>query len=96
MSNQISFVDKLVDGQATVNEYDEYDDYVDMWHDLPEGLDTPSLHEFLGLSWEEYQVVARDALAFRFVAMARKQKTSLMDVLETQAEHGFATRSQDS
>ena len=93
MSEEPSFVDQLLRGTATVY---EYDDYVDKWHDLPDSADVPPLHEYLGLSWEEYQVVARDALAFRFVAAARKQNISLIDLMNSQAEYGLAARSQDT
>jgi hypothetical protein len=91
-STHESFVDALLRGHATV---DEYDDYVDAWHGLPDTLDVPELHEYLGLSWDEYQVVARDANAFRFVAAARKTNVGIEQLMTTQAQFGLAARSSD-
>jgi len=87
-----SFVDALLQGHATV---DEYEEYVDAWHELPDTPDAPELHTFLGLSWDEYQVVARDANAFRFVAAARKKNVGIEQLMMTQAQYGLAARSAD-
>ncbi|MDD0858397.1 hypothetical protein NHF46_12780 [Arthrobacter alpinus] len=92
MSDALSFVDALVNGHATV---DEYDDYVEQWHDAPDDGSAVPLHEFLGLTWAEYQVVARDEGAFRFVAAARRQGIELLQLMEHKGQYGLAARSQD-
>lgn len=91
-SERATFVDALLHGHATV---DEYDDYVAAWHALPDEPSTPELHEYLGVSWDEYQVVARNANAFRFVAAARKQGVGIEQLMTTQAQFGLAARSSD-
>lgn len=92
MSNS-TFIDDLLSGNATI---DEYDDYVDEWHDRA-GLatDAPSLAQFLGLSDEEYAVVFRNPASFRFVAAARRHKIPLSDLLTNQSDFALAARTSD-
>jgi len=49
---------------------EEIDDYVDTWHSNPDGLE---LHEFLGMSKEEYELWLRNPDALPDIARARKQ-----------------------
>ena len=48
------FVDLCVKGEASP---EEIDDYVDRWHEQPSKKE---LHEFLGMTWDEYSVWIND------------------------------------
>jgi hypothetical protein len=50
MSN--SFIEKCINGDASL---DEIDNYIDEWHDSDSDINL-ELHEFLGMSWEEYSL----------------------------------------
>lgn len=55
MSSNKTFVELLKDGTIKP---DALDDFVEEWHDRYNG-DKP-LHEFLGMTWEEYQQITDD------------------------------------
>lgn len=40
---------------------EKLDDLIDEWHEAPE--DGVSLHEYLGMTWEEYAIWVKDAQA---------------------------------
>lgn len=44
----VSFVERVLEGTASC---EDIDDYVERWH---EGDGDVELHEYLGLSWDEY------------------------------------------
>ncbi len=49
------FVDLCVRGEASPA---EIDDFIEAWHQTES--DTPPLHQFLGMSWEEYSAWVRN------------------------------------
>lgn len=61
------FIDELMAGNVTP---DDLDDFVDEWHATPSS--SVPLHEFLGLSLNEWGVVFREPAALRFVVEARR------------------------
>ncbi|MCJ0980958.1 hypothetical protein MTX35_24975 [Rhodococcus sp. ARC_M12] len=77
MSN---YVEDLLSGDALLT---DLDDYVERWHEAPEDDDAAELelHEYLGLTWEEYQTITERPHALRFVVAARKHKTPLSEDL---------------
>jgi hypothetical protein len=86
-----SFVDDLLVGRALIS---DLDDYVDRWHALPaEDPDaSKKLHEFLGMSWEEYSSVIRFPASIRFVVAARRAGESLEQTVEEMGVAGIAAR----
>jgi hypothetical protein len=60
-----TFVDLALDGRATL---DEIDDYVDAWHDSD---DPRELHEFLGMTWDEYALWGEQPDALRYIIASR-------------------------
>jgi hypothetical protein len=53
---------------------EQIDDYVDRWHDgLDKWAKQMPLHEYLGLTWPEYQNWVRDAGALPRILAARRQ-----------------------
>lgn len=55
-----------LDGQVSP---DEIVDFVDRWHEAPEGLD---LHDFLGMTKDEYALWVRVPEALRYILAARR------------------------
>lgn len=76
-----SFVEDLLAGDALLEDIDEY---VNRWHETPD--DAPggdlALHDFLGLTWREYQTVTERPHYLRFVVDARRRNSDL--------EHDFS------
>lgn len=61
-----NFIEQLADNETSV---EELDDFIDLWHNEPHGV---SLHEFLGLTFDEYGVVIFEPTAFKFILSARE------------------------
>lgn len=55
MFDQSTFVEKCMRGEVLP---EEIDGFIDKWHDGGSGEE---LHEFLGMSWEEYSLWVADA-----------------------------------
>ncbi len=70
MSN--SFIEKCINGDASL---DEIDDYIDEWHDSDSDINL-ELHEFLGMSWEEYSLWAVKPSLLAEILNHRKQDVS--------------------
>lgn len=66
---------------------DRIDDYVDAWHDAHETwAGRVSLHEYLGLTWPEYQVWVCDADALPAIMEARVSGRPLIAVIAERVE----------
>lgn len=65
--DETTFTDDLIDGKATI---DDYDDYVDRWHASAD--DERSLAEYLGLTEEEYSIVFRNPELISDILIARQ------------------------
>jgi hypothetical protein len=74
-----SFFDLYMRGDAAA---DDIDDYVGRWHDKFEGRsEYPPLHEYLGLSHDEYEVLMCDPFALPVILLARRPGGSLQDLM---------------
>lgn len=62
-----TFTDDLLDGKATI---EDYEDYVDRWHASPN--EERSLAEYLGLTDEEYSLVFRNPELISDVLISRQ------------------------
>lgn len=78
-----TFLGQCVDGKQTV---DDVDDWIDRWH---EGDSKVSLHEYLGMTWEEYSNfgLAHGALA-HIVEIRRLVEQGRTEMLRGLAEVG--------
>lgn len=83
--DQRSFFDKYSTGDALP---DEIDDYIDAWHNQSDT--SQQLHEYLGLTWEEYSVWVHDPLALPFILQARRQGRSLRTIMENRVSEAQA------
>jgi hypothetical protein len=68
MSKMQTFVERCLIGSATP---DEIDSYIDRWHDSDIGTEIP-LHQFLGMSDQEYSLWLRDPNAIQAILQARR------------------------
>ena len=67
-----SFIEKCINGDASL---DEIDDYIDEWHDSDSDINL-ELHEFLGMTWEEYSLWAVKPSLLAEILNHRKQDVS--------------------
>lgn len=74
-------------GQGRVGA-DQIDDYVGTWHDAHETWASQvPLHEYLGLTWPEYQVWVCDAGALPAILEARRSARPLTSVITERLDH---------
>jgi len=66
-----SFISQCLAGQASA---EQIDDYVDRWRDA--STDQP-LHEYLGMSWDEYRCWVEQPDMLNAILAARKTRMSL-------------------
>jgi hypothetical protein len=69
-----TFIEMLVDGRALP---DDADDFVDRWSD---SQDSRPLHEFLGMSWDEYSLWVEQPASLRYIIFARLRRQSTRNV----------------
>lgn len=84
----MSFIDLCLSGDVLE---DEIDSFVDRWHEDDET--TLELHEYLGMSWEEYSVWATRPSILPFILSARNNGTSF-DVELNQERLALAARAE--
>ncbi|MFC5668189.1 hypothetical protein ACFP3U_35150 [Kitasatospora misakiensis] len=61
-----SFVEAALSGRASL---DDLDDFVDAWHDGDSDL---PLHEYLGMTWDEYRTCTERPESLRYILADRK------------------------
>ncbi len=67
----MSFIELCLNGDVLE---DEIDDFVDNWHE--DEKTTLELHEYLGMSWDEYSIWATRPSILPFILSARKKGTT--------------------
>jgi len=72
-----SFVKKCVNGNASL---DEIDNYIDAWNDGDSDTEI-ELHEHLGMTWKEYSIWAIKPSFLVEIVNARKQETDAQKLL---------------
>lgn len=85
----MNFVDLCLGGDVLG---DEIDDFVESWH---ENDSTQELHEYLGMSWEEYSVWATKPSILPFILAARKNGTTF-DLEANQERLALAARAESA
>lgn len=90
-----TFIDDVLAGRAMAA---DIHDYVARWHDAAD--DSPEakleLHEYLGMSWKEYQLWAEKPSSIRYLLAAREERTPVEAVLRRATLVGAAARSSDA
>ena len=65
------YIDAVLDGSAL---FTDIDDYIDRWHEHP---GAESLHEYLGLTWDEYALWVEEPRSLRLIIAAKERGSSL-------------------
>ena len=82
---QATFVEACLSGTAGLADVDRF---VERWH---LGGDTRPLHEFLGLTPQEYAAWVEDPQTLRFILLAHAQGVSLAEAMaQAQADNASA------
>lgn len=84
MSN---FIEKCIDGDAL---YDEIDDYIAEWH---EGTSDLPLHEYLGMTRDEYKLWFANANILPLIITAHRNHMNVENFLHNNCEYPLAARS---
>ena len=77
-----SFFDLYSQGKALP---DDINDFIDRWHDTALAKDIP-LHDYLGLSRDEYEVWLYDPLCLPQILQARTSGRSLVEIMAERFE----------
>lgn len=83
-----SFVQMCISGDALEVEVDEY---VELWHSGK--LGDGELHDYLGMTWEEYSIWGTTPSVLRYIIAARKRGTTLDKELSDQ-RYALAARAE--
>jgi hypothetical protein len=75
MSSRRAFIDLCVEGKIPPA---DIDDFIDQWHETPEGIE---LHDYLGMTQEEYSLWLRVPDALPYIIKARHEAKPLADVV---------------
>lgn len=89
-----TFVDRVLSGRARAK---DIDDYVSAWHSADEDSIAAvlELHEYLGLTWDEYCLWVEHPESLRFIIAARRAKQPVEEVLSQTRLAGAAARSSE-
>lgn len=74
----MSFIDLCLKGDLLI---EEIDDYVEDWHEGRDGLDQ-ELHEFLGMTLDEYSEWMRYPSILSYILAARQNGVTLQEELD--------------
>jgi hypothetical protein len=74
----MSFISNCLSGEAFM---DEIDDYIEQWHSGLAGKNQ-ELHEFLGMSWDEYSLWATRPSILASILNSRRRQISLDEELK--------------
>lgn len=83
----MTFITSCLNGEVLV---EDIDDFVEAWHEGREGANQ-ELHEYLGMSWEEYSIWATTPSILPFIISARHKRISL-DAELNQDRYAMAAR----
>lgn len=94
MSNSASqdFITLCLSGKALIT---DIEDFVDCWHSGKYGKDK-ELHEFLGMTMEEYGLWVEDSSVLPFIFDARKSGMSIGDTLDEYYHMPMAARASNA
>lgn len=73
---ETSFIELCAKGEVLL---EEIDDFIDRWHKNSQDIE---LHEFLGMSWQEYSAWVAEPEILPFIVTARFEQKEFTDVLE--------------
>jgi len=73
---------------------DEIDDFIDRWH---QETSPSELHEFLGMTWEEYSLWVAHPDNINIIIAARREHKSVLEAVNDNIQHAqrLAARTDD-
>src|SRR4051794_8008594 len=80
------YIDLVLAGRAL---WTDIDDFVGHWH---EGDSEEALHEYLGLTWDEYALWGEKPQSLRLIIAARRRETSVYELAQNVHEYSLAAR----
>lgn len=88
-------MDLLLEGKALP---EDADDFIDMWHDsAPDSAASQlQLHDFLGMSWDEYALWIERPISLRWIVSARDRHEPLDLVISQASQLALAARAEDA
>jgi hypothetical protein len=89
-----TYMDLVLSGDKLAG---DIDDFVDAWHEAPDGSTAASLGlaEYLGMTEDEYQLWVEQPDSLGFIAAAHKTKQPVERLLASRDELGLAARTGD-
>jgi hypothetical protein len=85
-----TFIERCLNGEADLSDIDKY---IENWHRTPDSI---SLHEYLGMSFEEYSIWVEKPSSLPYILSAKKFHTDLHSVLVREEEpFSLAARASD-
>jgi hypothetical protein len=89
-----AYMELLLRGEILMQ---DIDDFIDAWHDAPEGsaASSMSLAEYLGMAEDEYQLWVEHPSSLRFIAAAHRAKEPVAALLASRDQLGLAARASD-
>lgn len=94
IAEQPTYMSLLLSGEALP---EEIDNFVALWHEAEEGASIAqlSLHDYLGMTWEEYSLWVEHPESLRFIAVAHKTNQPVTSVLSELNKTGVAARASE-
>jgi hypothetical protein len=83
-----SFISDCIRGIALL---EDIDDYIDRWHEGGTGL---AIHDFLGMTRQEYNAYLLDDNALAFIVKAYREHVPFKQIAEHDYSYALAARSQ--
>lgn len=65
---------------------DEIDDFIDTWHDNENIPKEISLHDYLGMTWDEYSLWVNDSDILSSIISARRKRIDLQEELREELQ----------
>ncbi|MFD3688335.1 hypothetical protein ACFWTE_26345 [Nocardiopsis sp. NPDC058631] len=83
-AEEITFVEAALSGHAGLEDIDLY---IDAWHD---GDDDRDLHDYLGMTWDEYRLWVERPESLRYIISSRAHEKPIEAELFEQAQRKYA------
>jgi hypothetical protein len=81
-----TYLDQVLEGEALLS---DIDDFVERWH---QGDAAEALHEYLGMTWDEYRLWTERPESRRLIVAARQRGKPLDSLLAEADTYAFAAR----
>jgi len=87
MSRRVTFIERLLSGAEV--DLDAIDDAIDAWHSSGESCE---LHEWLGMSRDEYDLFVERPESLRLILLGRQHARNPRELLRAMDDNAIAAR----